>query len=58
LLHWAKIGHRGEQISVVLHFLFVEAVYFQGHRSRKTTEIYKHASTKSLQKITSPFDYL
>lgn len=29
-----------------------------GHSSSKTTEIYTHVSTKSIQKITSPFDYL
>ncbi len=26
-----------------------------GHNSRKTTEIYTHVSTKSLQNIKSPF---
>lgn len=29
-----------------------------GHRSSKTTEIYTHVSTKSLQKVKSPFDDL
>ena len=29
-----------------------------GHKSSKTTEIYTHVSTKSLQKIKSPFDEL
>ncbi|NVK49355.1 MAG: tyrosine-type recombinase/integrase [Cyclobacteriaceae bacterium] len=29
-----------------------------GHRSSKTTEIYTHVSTKSLQNIKSPFDDL
>ena len=29
-----------------------------GHSSSKTTEIYTHVSTKSLQKIISPFDTL
>ena len=29
-----------------------------GHRSSKTTEIYTHVSTKSIQRIVSPFDYL
>ena len=29
-----------------------------GHKSSKTTEIYTHVSTKSLQKIKSPFDDL
>ncbi|WP_304529064.1 tyrosine-type recombinase/integrase [Flavobacterium sp. LM5] len=29
-----------------------------GHNSSKTTEIYTHVSTKSLQQIKSPFDDL
>lgn len=29
-----------------------------GHNSSRTTEIYTHVSTKSLQKIKSPFDDL
>ena len=29
-----------------------------GHSSSRTTEIYTHVSTKSIQNITSPFDYL
>ena len=29
-----------------------------GHKSSKTTKIYRHVSQKSLQKIKSPFDYL
>jgi len=29
-----------------------------GHNSSKTTEIYTHVSTKSIQKIISPFDTL
>ncbi len=29
-----------------------------GHQSGKTTEIYTHISTKSIQKIKSPFDDL
>jgi site-specific recombinase XerD len=27
-----------------------------GHKSSKTTEIYTHISTKSIQKVISPFD--
>jgi integrase/recombinase XerD len=29
-----------------------------GHKNSKTTEIYTHVSTKSLQNIKSPFDDL
>lgn len=29
-----------------------------GHSSSCTTEIYTHVSTKSIQNIVSPFDYL
>jgi integrase/recombinase XerD len=29
-----------------------------GHRSSKTTEIYTHVSTKSIEKIKSPFENL
>jgi integrase/recombinase XerD len=29
-----------------------------GHRSSRTTEIYTHVTTKSIQKIRSPFDDL
>lgn len=30
----------------------------RGHNSSKTTEIYTHVSTKSIQQIKSPFDDL
>jgi integrase/recombinase XerD len=29
-----------------------------GHKSSKTTEIYTHVSTKTIQNIKSPFDEL
>ncbi|MGQ0793875.1 MAG: tyrosine-type recombinase/integrase [Deltaproteobacteria bacterium] len=29
-----------------------------GHKSSKTTEIYTHVSTRSIQNIASPFDDL
>jgi integrase/recombinase XerD len=35
---------------------YIQAIL--GHKSSKTTEIYTHVSTKSLQKIKSPFDDL
>jgi len=42
-------------------FLFNKSSNIQellGHSSSKTTEIYTHVSTKSIQQIKSPFDDL
>jgi len=43
------------------HFEGANSRYIQellGHKSSKTTEIYTHGCTKSIQNITSPFDNL
>jgi len=55
-LHWLRHSY-----ATHLHESGVDIRYIQeilGHRSTKTTEIYTHVSTRSIQLIRSPFDDL
>lgn len=55
-LHWLRHSY-----ATHLHESGTDIRYIQellGHKSTKTTEIYTHVSTSSIQKIISPFDSL
>ena len=62
-MHIKAFGNWGDESSFGAHLLEsgTDLRYIQellGHSSSKTTEIYTHVSTKSIQQIKSPFDDL
>ena len=55
-LHWLRHSYATHLLEAGTDLRYIQAIL--GHKSSKTTEIYTHVSTKSLQNVKSPFDDL
>lgn len=55
-LHWLRHSYATHLLENGTDLRYIQEIL--GHSSSKTTEIYTHVSTKNIQQITSPFDYL
>ncbi|MDQ3191575.1 MAG: site-specific integrase [Bacteroidota bacterium] len=55
-LHWLRHSYATHLLENGTNLRYIQEIL--GHSHSKTTEIYTHVSTKSIQKIISPFDYL
>lgn len=55
-LHWLRHSYATHLLESGTDLRYIQEIL--GHSSSKTTEIYTHVSTKSIQKIVSPFDTL
>lgn len=55
-LHWLRHSYATHLLEAGTDFRYIQEIL--GHKSSKTTALYTHVSTKSIQKITSPFDTL
>ena len=55
-LHWLRHSYATHLLESGTDLRYIQE--WLGHKSSKTTEIYTHVSTKSIQNIRSPFDDL
>jgi integrase/recombinase XerD len=55
-LHWLRHSYATHLLESGTDLRYIKELL--GHSSSKTTEIYTHVTTKSLQQIRSPFDDL
>lgn len=55
-LHWLRHSYATHLLESGTDLRYIQEIL--GHSSSKTTEIYTHVSTKSIQQIKSPFDDL
>lgn len=55
-LHWLRHSYATHLLESGTDLRYIQEIL--GHSSSKTTEIYTHVSTKSIQNIASPFDTL
>jgi len=55
-LHWLRHSYATHLLESRTDLRYIQELL--GHSSSKTTEIYTHVSTKTIQNIISPFDLL